>query len=246
MTDTPERPRSGRIVEAVTEGGELLADSMRPAVDRVRPVIDRVRTDARRRLSRHRRRRRRAPLPNLYEVHPAAKGAAVRELGLVTVPLDEVVGTAVEGPHQRGLDFKPLQPFRSSNWNGRWMRILDATRWMETLPPIDVLRTADGYWVTDGHNRVAAAKVNGQLEIDAVVRAVMLPGEPVELPPGPLAPVLAESDQVVAAGRGLLTPGATLGYEGVAHATGDPDDREAPDHSHHAGGSAHGAPEERA
>ena len=50
---------------------------------------------------------------------------------------------------------------------------------MRSLPPIDVLRTRDGYWVTDGHNRIAAAKVVGQVEVDADVKGVVLPGEPI-------------------------------------------------------------------
>jgi hypothetical protein len=112
---------------------------------------------------------------------------------------------------QRGLDFQPLPPFRSKNWEARWQRILLAVKELRSLPPIDVLRAAEGYWVTDGHNRVAAARVVGQVEVDADVRAVLLPGEPIPRPSGSLAPVLAESAQVEAAARGRLTRGSTLG-----------------------------------
>ena len=58
----------------------------------------------------------------------------------------------------------------------------------------------------DGHNRVAAARANRQVAIDADVRYVMLPGQPVVLP-GSLAPVLVGSDQIRAVGRGRFTPG---------------------------------------
>jgi hypothetical protein len=231
----PPASRPDRIAEAVADSGERLADTLRPAVGVVGPLVDRVKTDAGHRLPRRRRLRRQAALPCLFEVHPDARDAPVREVGLEAIPLDEIVGTAVEGPAQRGLDFLPLPAFRSANWNGRWKRILSATQQLQMLPPIDVLATADGYWITDGHNRVAAARANGQLAIDAVVRAVMLPGERAHRPPGSLAPVLAESDQVKAAGRGLLTPGATLGREGVSHATREAGDAEPPHHDPGAG-----------
>ena len=52
----------------------------------------------------------------------------MRELGLMSVPVDEIIGTAVMGPAQRGLDFQPLPPFRSKNWEARWQRIRRATR----------------------------------------------------------------------------------------------------------------------
>ena len=96
------------------------------------------------------------------------------------------------------------------------------------LPPIDVLRTRDGYWVTDGHNRVAAAKVVGQVEVDADVKGVVLPGEPIMRPPGSLAPVLEESSHIEAAARGRLSRGTTLGRtvqeRDLGPRPGDPDD----------------------
>ena len=171
-------------------------------------------------------RRRNRPLPNLYEVHPEARLSPIRELGLCAVPVEEVIGTAVQGVAQRGVDFQPLPAFRSTNWRGRFQRIRHALDRLETLPPIDVLKTAEGYWVTDGHNRVAAARANGQVAIDADVRYVMLPGQPVILP-GSLAPVLAGSDQIRAVGRGRFTPGLSsdsrVGDQTLDAETDDPD-----------------------
>jgi hypothetical protein len=170
-------------------------------------------------------RRRNRPLPNLYEVHPDTRLAPMRELGLCAVPVEEVIGTAVQGVAQRGLDFRPLPAFRSSNWRGRYQRIREALDRLETLPPIDVLKTAEGYWVVDGHNRVAAARDVGQVAIDADVRYVMLPGQPVVLP-GSLAPVLVGSDQIRAVGRGRFTPGLSpdsrVGDGTLAAETDDP------------------------
>jgi hypothetical protein len=161
---------------------------------------------------RHRARvRRNEPLPNLFDVHPEARLAPTRELGLQTIGVDEIVGTAVAGPAQRGKDFKPLPAFRSENWEARWQRIRKAVDRLESLPPIDVLWTPDGYWVTDGHNRVAAAIDVGAVGIDADVRAVLLPGQAAPRPSGSLAAQLVEAGQIEAAGSGRLSRGATLG-----------------------------------
>lgn len=182
----PDKPRSR--ARRLAAGAEAVADAM---------------LDAGEALPRLRRNR---PLPNLHEVHPDARLAMVRELGLCAIPVDEIIGTAVQGVAQRGLDFQPLPAFRSENQRGRIQRIRAALDRLETLPPIDVLKTAEGYWVMDGHNRVAAARANRQVAIDADVRYVMLPGQPVVLP-GSLAPVLVGSDQIRAVGRGRFTPG---------------------------------------
>jgi hypothetical protein len=191
--------KAGNMVQAVPSVARQIGDSTKQAAE-----TRRKRYRARASVRRH------EPLPNLFDVRPEAKLAATRELGLQTIGVDEIVGTAVAGAAQRGTDFKPLPAFRSSNWEGRWQRIRQAVDRLASLPPIDVLWTPEGYWVTDGHNRVAAAIDVGQVGIDADVRAVLLPGV---TPPkaAALAPVLAESAQVEAAGSGRLTRGSTLG-----------------------------------
>jgi hypothetical protein len=220
------------MASAVAEAADELVDTIRPAAGHLASSTIEAAAEGARRLPHHPSRRRAVPLPNLFAVHPEARYAPVRELGLVSIPVDEIVGTAVEGPQQRGLDFKPLPAFRSKNWEARWQRILRAVRDMRSLPPIDVLRTREGYWVTDGHNRVAAARQTGQLEVDADVRAVVLPGDAPTRPTGSLAPVLAESAQVEAAARGRLSRGATLGrtvQERDVRRDAEPDDTRASD-----------------
>ena len=124
------------------------------------------------------------PLPYLYAVHPDARRRTPRELGLRTIDVADVAGTAVGGAQQRGSDFLPLKPFRTINWLGRWQRLNQAFDALTTLPPIDVLRYDDKYWVVDGHNRVAIALYRGQSAIDAdvvdLVDANRPPSEPAE------------------------------------------------------------------
>jgi hypothetical protein len=138
--------------------------------------------------------RSRQPLPNLFELHPEARFASRRELGLVTIPVSRILGTAVEGPTQRGGDFKPLPFLRGANWRARWQRLKAAGDRLAILPPIDVVETADGYWVVDGHNRVALALANGQADMDASVTHLRLPGEEAaEAPSASLESVLEDS-----------------------------------------------------
>jgi hypothetical protein len=200
-------PVAGAVVGAAGDLVDEIPTVARQLAATTREAAETRRTRRRARASI----RRNEPLPNLFDVHPEARLAGTRELGLQTIGVDEIVGTAVAGPAQRGKDFKPLPAFRTRNWEARWQRIKRALDRLVALPPIDALWTSEGYWVTDGHNRVAAALENGQVGIDADVRAVLLPGQPIRRPTGSLAAALAESGQVEAAGSGKLSRGSTLG-----------------------------------
>ncbi|MBA2488471.1 MAG: hypothetical protein H0V36_04000 [Chloroflexi bacterium] len=156
----------------------------------------------RRRIERKRPRRRRTPdrLALLFDVHPEARQASPREAGLHVVPIDQIVGSAVE-PVQRGRDFRPFRGLRGPDWEARYQRILRAMNRLEVLPPIDVVRFGDGYWVVDGHNRVAAAREVGQVAVDAAVTDLRSPGE-TGRPAAPIAPYLEQSLELRAAGGG--------------------------------------------
>jgi hypothetical protein len=220
---------AGEVLGAAVSATERLGELREPVTERVETTV----REAARRLrgSRAARPRRlqalnREPLPTLFELHPEARMAPRRELGLQTIPVEQVRGTAVEGPAQRGSDFLPLPAFRSGNWQGRWRRLRDAVDRMTILPPIEVLKTSDGYWILDGHNRVAAALYAGQRDIDALVTAVRLPGEPPEPlePAGSLEAMLADSDELRAAATGRLTRGSSL--EATLHGLISPGDSE--------------------
>jgi hypothetical protein len=173
--------RSGRVTRRVASALGEVADHVESAASAVGEAVEATA----RRLeevpgARVRRVRRlgRIPLPYLADVHPDAWRRTRRELGLRTIDIDELAGTAVGGAHQRGSDFLPLKPFRSRNWQARWQRLGQASDRLTVLPPIDVLRYGDRYWVVDGHNRVAMAKYSGQAAIDADVTDLVDPAAP--------------------------------------------------------------------
>jgi hypothetical protein len=187
-----EEPATGGLAERVAG---TIEDTVKAAAQATVRRFDELPGARIRRL----RRMAREPLPYLYDVHPEARNAIPRQLGVRTVDVASIAGTAVGPAMQRGMDFLPLKPFRSLNWQARWQRVRAASERLVVLPPIDVLGFSGRYWVVDGHNRVAAALYNGQLAIDANV---------VELGPTEPSPTdekvsleatLAEHDQIKAA-----------------------------------------------
>jgi hypothetical protein len=189
-----------------------IADAAGPVFSAARRPVDHLASGARRLIDersgapvRRARRMGRQPLLNLWEEHPEARRAAMREQGLQTVALELIRGTAVEGAAQRGGDFLPLRDRRSDDWRARWQRILNGVEGLANLPPIDLLRLGDEYWVLDGHNRVAAALYTGQVAMDAVVHELVLPGVPSYRAHTNIAPYLEGSRDLRAAGSGRLT-----------------------------------------
>ena len=140
-------------------------------------VVRRIRDLFRRRRSRDgaKPRAERDVLPSLLDRYPGATAAPRRPVGLRSVPLDRIVGT-MRHPSQNTDDFLPLPRLRGANWRGRWQRITRAMDRLETLPPIDLVQVGDDYYVTDGHNRVAAARRAGGVEVDADVTRLLIPG----------------------------------------------------------------------
>jgi hypothetical protein len=217
------RGRARRAVEAVVDGAEAVAE---PIVGRVSDVLEGARESWQERPgARVRRVRRQAsqPLPYLMDVHPEARSARPVQVGLRSIDVDDIAGTGVGGGAQRGGDFLPLKQFRGANWSGRWQRLRRAADRLETLPPIDVVKFGDRFWVVDGHNRVGLAKYTGQVGIDANITELVPSGGRRTEPIVSLAPMAADSRSLRAAGTGSRAssdlaaevPVSTDGPEGV-------------------------------
>jgi hypothetical protein len=83
---------------------------------------------------------------------------------LRVIPLVEIVGT-LEPTISFDAAFRPASEFVRA----RWERIALAHYRGAALPPIDVLRHQDGYYVIDGRHRVSVARALGHRDIEARV-----------------------------------------------------------------------------
>ena len=98
----------------------------------------------------------------------AALGATSRHsAGEQVIPLDAIVGTV---DRRRGDFDRSFRP--SPNTRGRWERIAEARKRGEAMPPIDVFKIGDLYFVQDGHHRVSVARGMGDKDINANVTEV--------------------------------------------------------------------------
>ncbi|HOJ92309.1 MAG TPA: DUF4032 domain-containing protein [Dictyoglomaceae bacterium] len=87
-----------------------------------------------------------------------------RDLGYQTIEVDKIVGSV-----GRYRDFdEEFRPLKTSSIN-RLQELENAILRGKVLPPIEVYKIKDEYYVVDGNHRVAVARKLGQKEIDAHV-----------------------------------------------------------------------------
>jgi hypothetical protein len=91
-----------------------------------------------------------------------------RSLGVRTIQVSRIVGS-VDRCNELGVDFRPPQKRRRKHDEDRLNHIRRLIEANMALPAIDVYKLGFGYYVLDGHHRVALAIENGQVEIDANV-----------------------------------------------------------------------------
>jgi nucleotide-binding universal stress UspA family protein len=89
-----------------------------------------------------------------------------RSLGVRTVEVGRIIGT-VGRDRELGADFRPIARTRADN--ERFERIKAAMEEGHPLPPPELYKLGFGYYVLDGHHRVAAARMLGVVEVDANV-----------------------------------------------------------------------------
>jgi len=83
------------------------------------------------------------------------------------VPLDAIVGSV--GRH-RDYD-RTFSPLRDSDLE-RWVKVKQAVTGLGGVPPIEVYKLGDAYFVKDGNHRVSVARQLGAKTIDAYVTEV--------------------------------------------------------------------------
>jgi hypothetical protein len=97
-----------------------------------------------------------------------AAGAEGRSFGGEhEIPVDQIVGSAAS--LSKAGDFDPGFLPVNRRLRDRWTRVYTAMVEGGELPPIDVYRVGDGYYVIDGHHRVSVARSLGRDTINARV-----------------------------------------------------------------------------
>jgi hypothetical protein len=104
-----------------------------------------------------------------YEEVVAALGfVSEHSAGFAVVALEAIVGTVDRG-REFDRSFRPT----SGRVRSRWEHIAAAMRRGEPMPPVDLVRIGEIYFVRDGHHRVSVARALGRTDIDAYVTEVV-------------------------------------------------------------------------
>lgn len=106
-------------------------------------------------------------LLNYDEVRRALRGAPNSSPELHLIPVTAIVGT-VGRQADFTRSFLPRNDGNQARWTTIYKRVLDP----EGLPPIQLFRIGDAYFVQDGHHRVSIARQLGMTHIDAYVTDV--------------------------------------------------------------------------
>ncbi len=89
------------------------------------------------------------------------------DLGVQHVPLKKIVGS-VGRYHDFTRSFLP----RPGADEERWVKLDTAMNALETLPPVELYKIGDAYFVRDGNHRISVARANGLSHIEAYVTEV--------------------------------------------------------------------------
>jgi uncharacterized ParB-like nuclease family protein len=106
----------------------------------------------------------------LQSIEPVLEAAGLEGRafgGVQEIPLDRVVGSAA--PPAKTGDFDPAFMPVNRRTRDRWTRIYREMVEGDELPPIDVYKVGDDYYVIDGHHRVSVARSLGRATINARV-----------------------------------------------------------------------------
>lgn len=126
-------------------------------------------------------RRRPSGIISFEDVRTRINVRGQRWIGHQTIPLANIIGS--EG---RYGDFDRQFLPRSDSLRDRWTSIDRAMLDSVTLPPIELYKIGEIYFVRDGNHRVSVARQIGQVDIDAYVTELVVDV--------PLTPTLATHD----------------------------------------------------
>ncbi len=104
------------------------------------------------------------PLPAFEDVRRSHRAYNRVRRGLRVVEVDRIVGSV---GRQNDFD-RSFMPLRASVGQ-RWKRIDLAYLRSEDLPPVELYKIGDDYFVEDGNHRVSVARYHGTPTLEAVV-----------------------------------------------------------------------------
>jgi hypothetical protein len=90
-----------------------------------------------------------------------------RHLGRIEVSVESIVGSSGR-INDFDLEFNPLR----NELHDRWIHIAQASLSGKQLPPVQLYKIADAFFVVDGHHRLSVAKATGQQFVCANVTEI--------------------------------------------------------------------------
>lgn len=142
-------------------------------------------------------------------VRTRLRSTAEIQRGTLMVPLEAIVGS-VGRYRDFTRDFLP----RTESLEARWRRLDEAYNRMDNgIPPIDVYKLGDVYFVRDGNHRVSVARANGAEYIEANVTEIPLktPLTP-EMNVDDIILAVEEADFLARTDLDQLRPGASIRF----------------------------------
>src|SRR3989440_5553950 len=106
----------------------------------------------------------------LRSIEPALRAAGLEGRafgGVHEIPVEKIAGSVA--PDAKTGDFDAMFLPVNRRMRDRWTRIYQAMVEGDELPPIDVYKVGDNYYVIDGHHRVSVARSLGRATINARV-----------------------------------------------------------------------------
>lgn len=103
----------------------------------------------------------------LRDLEKVESQAAIRsrfDAGIQTVSIRQITGSQGRS-HDFDRNFNPL----NDHTRDRWLNIALARRKGIGLPPVELVKVGDEYFVRDGHHRISVARAYGESYIDAHV-----------------------------------------------------------------------------
>jgi hypothetical protein len=105
----------------------------------------------------------------LHSVQDAKAASNRTELGTQMVPISQILGSANAGrTYDFDINFRPLR----SHSKDRWISVAISHQQGKRLPPVQLTKVNDIYFVVDGHHRISVAKALGEQAIEANVTLV--------------------------------------------------------------------------